>query len=155
MNTNVLTLEQQMEIAKMKLSLAEESDPAVLRDRVIEIMGLWLAERNVLLDQIRSWINFASPQVKATPPVPRPNCVVCDVCGVQIEERDGGDVVHFSHGKPGTRSRLHERVCKYARREGCLNTDPTKIGEPQPGDAYDPDIDFNSIHPEAPNFDAT
>jgi hypothetical protein len=41
----------------------------------------------------------------------------CPVCGVSIE----GDIVHFSHGRPGTRERLQARVCQFAKKPGCIN----------------------------------
>jgi hypothetical protein len=44
----------------------------------------------------------------------------CPICDVTIID----DVVHFSHGKPGTRERLYARVCHFALergRKGCIN----------------------------------
>ncbi len=149
-----LTLEQQLEIAKLKVEIEQETDPRVLRKHVLEIMGLWLAERNVLIGQLQTLINEAKPVVAARSPEPMPGCQVCSACGVRIEIRDGtDDVVHFSHGKPGTRSRLKARVCQYAKKQGCINTDPTKIGTPHPDDAYNPDIDLGSLHPEFADLD--
>lgn len=65
------------------------------------------------------------------------NMAVCPACGVKIV---GGDKVIFSVGAPGTRSRLWARVCQFAKKPGCINTDPRKIGEVQPSDYYG-DID--------------
>jgi len=42
---------------------------------------------------------------------------ICKACGVKIVD----DVVHFSYGNPGTRQRLHARVCQFAKKEGCIN----------------------------------
>lgn len=42
---------------------------------------------------------------------------ICPVCNVLIE----GDVVRFSYGPPGTRTKLKARVCQFAKREGCIN----------------------------------
>lgn len=42
---------------------------------------------------------------------------VCPVCQVQID----GDRVLFSHGEPGTRSRLYARVCRFTKKDGCIN----------------------------------
>jgi hypothetical protein len=47
---------------------------------------------------------------------------ICTACGVKIVD----DVVHFSYGKPGTRQRLHARVCQYAKKEGCINRGITR-----------------------------
>lgn len=52
--------------------------------------------------------------------------MICQRCGVKIE----GDIVHFSYGKPGSRSRLYARVCQFALKRGatdCANQfDPEK-----------------------------
>jgi len=37
--------------------------------------------------------------------------------------------VYFSHGKQGTRARLHARVCQYASRPGCINEFEGEIPE--------------------------
>lgn len=42
---------------------------------------------------------------------------ICPACQVKII----GDEVHFSYGKPGTKERLHARVCQYAKKKGCIN----------------------------------
>jgi hypothetical protein len=42
---------------------------------------------------------------------------LCSACGVKII----GEEVHFSHGKPGTKERLHARVCQFAKKPGCIN----------------------------------
>ena len=47
---------------------------------------------------------------------------ICSACGVKIID----DAVHFSFGKPGTRQRLHARVCQYAKKEGCINKGITR-----------------------------
>jgi hypothetical protein len=65
------------------------------------------------------------------------NTATCPACGVKIV---GGDKVIFSVGAPGTRSRLWARVCQYAKKPGCINTDSQKIGEVKPSDYYG-DID--------------
>jgi hypothetical protein len=57
---------------------------------------------------------------------------VCPACGVKIE----GDRVLFSAGPAGTRARLWARVCQYAKKPGCINTDETAIGPVTPTDHY-------------------
>jgi len=42
---------------------------------------------------------------------------ICPACGVLIE----GDVVRFSFGPAGTRTKLKARVCQFAQKEGCIN----------------------------------
>lgn len=53
----------------------------------------------------------------------------------------GNDLVHFSHGGPGTRSKLWARVCQFLssdeQKRQCLNQDPVLRGAVQPGDAFD------------------
>ena len=51
---------------------------------------------------------------------------ICPVCGVEITP--AGAVI-FSGGMPGTRARLHARVCQYTDRQGCINRDSELIGE--------------------------
>lgn len=65
------------------------------------------------------------------------NMAVCPACGVKIV---GGDKVLFSVGAPGTRSRLWARVCQFAKKPGCINTNSEQIGEVKPSDYYG-DID--------------
>ncbi len=52
----------------------------------------------------------------------------------------GGDLVHFSHGTPGTRAKLWARVCQYLRDDDkqrqCLNQDPTLRGSVQTSDYF-------------------
>ena len=43
----------------------------------------------------------------------------CPVCSVEITPENK---VLFSYGKPGTLEKLHCRVCKYAKKPGCINT---------------------------------
>ncbi len=57
----------------------------------------------------------------------------CSLCQVEIQGMVGGnDLVHFSHGGPGTRAKLWARVCQYLRsdeqKRQCLNQDPTLRG---------------------------
>ncbi|NEP15572.1 MAG: hypothetical protein F6J97_01570 [Leptolyngbya sp. SIO4C1] len=56
----------------------------------------------------------------------------CPVCGVTIL----GDEVRFSSGSPGTRARLYARVCQYAQDRGCINKDPSQIGQVSQEDGY-------------------
>lgn len=56
----------------------------------------------------------------------------CPICGVSITR----DVVQFSNGSPGSRSRLYARVCQYAKQRGCINQDPEKIGTVGDDDGY-------------------
>ena len=65
-----------------------------------------------------------------------------------IEERpDLPDVVTFSSGPKGSRSKLWSRVCQYVtdpeRRRLCINQDSDRRGAEQPGDAF----------PDAPAID--
>ena len=74
----------------------------------------------------------------AIPPGTRQRCALCQV---EIQGLVGGlDQVHFSQGKPSTRSKLYARVCQFLRtdeqKSQCLNQDPSLRGEAQPGDAY-------------------
>ncbi len=52
----------------------------------------------------------------------------------------GKDLVHFSHGTPGTRAKLWARVCQYLRDDDkqrqCLNQDPTLRGSVQTSDYF-------------------
>ncbi|MGK7907333.1 MAG: hypothetical protein AB4040_08915 [Synechococcus sp.] len=43
--------------------------------------------------------------------------LLCPICNVTID----GDLVQFSHGGAGTKSRLWARVCRHATKEGCIN----------------------------------
>jgi hypothetical protein len=76
----------------------------------------------------------------------------CALCQVEIQGLVGGlDQVHFSQGKPSTRSKLYARVCQFLRtdeqKSQCLNQDPSLRGEAQPGDAYmePPAVDLGSM----------
>jgi hypothetical protein len=65
----------------------------------------------------------------------------CTLCQVEIQSLAGGqDLVHFSLGAPGTRSKLWARVCQYLRtpeqRGQCLNQDPSLRGEISNSDYY-------------------
>ena len=62
---------------------------------------------------------------------------VCGVCGVRICD----DVVMFSHGNYGTKSRLWARVCQFTKRDGCINT-PQEI---RSGDAYSSDVEIQKL----------
>lgn len=62
----------------------------------------------------------------------------CQVCTVCIEN----NVVLFSHGKPGTRARLHARVCQYTTNEKCINRNEDLIGVITAEDGY---LDVTSI----------
>ena len=58
-----------------------------------------------------------------------------------IEDRPGlPDVVTFSNGPQGSRSKLWSRVCQYVtdpeRRRLCINQDSDGRGAEQPGDAF-------------------
>ena len=61
-----------------------------------------------------------------------PGTQTCPACGVKV---DGG-VVHFSVGAPGSRAKLYARVCQFAKKAGCINTDPSEIGEIKESDGY-------------------
>ena len=54
------------------------------------------------------------------------NLQTCSVCGVSITE-DGQ--VNFSHGSPGTRTRLYARVCQYTQKPECINQESELRGE--------------------------
>ncbi|MEC4805288.1 MAG: hypothetical protein SAJ12_01505 [Jaaginema sp. PMC 1079.18] len=56
----------------------------------------------------------------------------CPVCGVKIQ----GDLVNFSFGPPGTRSRLWQRVCKFVQKPGCINTEEEATAATRPGDRF-------------------
>lgn len=65
----------------------------------------------------------------------------CNVCGVEIQGMAGGkDLVHFSHGIPGTRAKLWARVCQYLRDDDkqrqCLNQDADLRGTVQSSDYF-------------------
>ncbi len=65
----------------------------------------------------------------------------CTLCEVEIQSLAGGqDLVHFSLGAPGTRSKLWARVCQYLRTPEqcgqCLNQDPSLRGEISNSDYY-------------------
>jgi len=65
----------------------------------------------------------------------------CTLCYVEIQSLAGGqDLVHFSLGAPGTRSKLWARVCQYLRTPEqcgqCLNQDPSLRGEVSNSDYY-------------------
>ena len=57
------------------------------------------------------------------------------------------DLVQFSNGPQGSRSKLWSRVCQYVtdpeRRRLCINQDSDGRGSEQPGDAF----------PDAPSID--
>ena len=59
---------------------------------------------------------------------------VCPVCQVTIMP-DGK--VLFSSGSPGTRARLHARVCQYTQKPGCINQDADLIGEVRRNDTFE------------------
>ena len=61
----------------------------------------------------------------------------CPVCGVRIETAAAGDRVYFSYGPPGTRAKLWSRVCQYAQKPDCINSDRDAVGTIQPSDQYD------------------
>ena len=72
----------------------------------------------------------------------------CELCKVVIEIRPGlSDVVTFSNGPQGSRSKLWSRVCQYVtdpeRQRLCINRDSESRGSEQPGDAF----------PDAPPID--
>ena len=72
----------------------------------------------------------------------------CELCQIVIEDRPGlPDVVTFSNGPQGSRSKLWSRVCQYVpdpeRRRLCINQDSDVRGAEQPGDAF----------PDAPPID--
>ena len=65
-----------------------------------------------------------------------------------IEDRSGlSDVVTFSNGPQGSRSKLWSRVCQYVtdpeRQHLCINQDSDRRGSEKPGDAF----------PDAPSID--
>ncbi len=65
---------------------------------------------------------------------------VCPVCQVKIMKAPGGDKVLFSSGPPGTRAKLAARVCQFVTKAGCINRDPTQIGEITADDYYKPEL---------------
>ncbi|MEB3276550.1 MAG: hypothetical protein VKM92_06250 [Cyanobacteriota bacterium] len=81
----------------------------------------------------------------------------CSVCNVEIQGMAGGnDLVQFSHGGPGTRSKLWARVCQFLNSDDkkrlCLNQDPNLRGTIQPGDGFDeaPLIQLPPLNPQQP-----
>lgn len=65
----------------------------------------------------------------------------CNLCQVEIQGMAGGnDLVHFSHGGPGSRAKLWARVCQYLRSDEqqrqCLNQDPSLRGMVQASDYF-------------------
>ena len=75
----------------------------------------------------------------------------CSICRVEIEVSDQQqDIVHFSNGPSGTRSKLWSRVCRYLstsdQQSICINQDPDQRGPVQLGDAFPeaPSIDLNA-----------
>ena len=80
-----------------------------------------------------------------------PDLQCCAICRVEIEVSDTQqDVVHFSNGPSGTRSKLWSRVCRYLstpdQQRICINQDPDQRGPVQLGDAFPdaPSIDLNA-----------
>ena len=65
------------------------------------------------------------------------NIEICPVCQVQI--KDDREVI-FSTGKPGDRTKLWARVCKYVAetKNGCINQDLDKISTIKSTDSYQP-----------------
>ena len=65
----------------------------------------------------------------------------CALCQVEIDTSGGVDQVFFSSGSSGTRSKLWGRVCQYLKtdeqKQQCINQDPDKRGQKQPGDYYE------------------
>ena len=73
---------------------------------------------------------------------------LCELCQIVIEARpDLPDVVTFSNGPQGSRSKLWSRVCQYMtdpeRQRLCINQVSDGRGSEQPGDAF----------PDAPAID--
>lgn len=66
-------------------------------------------------------------------PLEDTNKEVCPACGVTIED---GSKVLFSYGPPGTRERLWARVCQFAKRPGCINSNTEALGEIKETDYY-------------------
>ena len=62
------------------------------------------------------------------------NLQTCSVCGVSITEEGQ---VNFSHGLPGTRTRLYARVCQYTQNPGCINQESQLIGEISRTDVFE------------------
>jgi hypothetical protein len=76
----------------------------------------------------------------------------CSLCQVEIQGMTGGaDLVHFSQGAPGSRSKLWARVCQYLRSPEqtgqCLNQDPALRGEVRTSDYYaePPQVDLSGL----------
>lgn len=59
---------------------------------------------------------------------------ICPVCKVTIVPGGVmGDRVEYAVGSPGTRSDLWQRVCRHAKQNGCINTDPNNMSLPTGG----------------------
>lgn len=147
-----LNLTQRLELERYRRYLEATTNPVQLRKEAIALAELRYRERNAFkvfsaevspdLEPLRRSLDCSEslspePEGSPEPEVPQGCQATCEACGVKIESNPAGDIVHFSYGKPGTRSRLFQRVCRYARRPGCINLDTTKIGEERPGDRYD------------------
>jgi hypothetical protein len=52
---------------------------------------------------------------------------VCPVCQVKIEKGIPRDRVIFAHGPAQNRDVLSERVCQYAKQDGCINKFPESL----------------------------
>ncbi|BAZ43819.1 hypothetical protein NIES4102_08210 [Chondrocystis sp. NIES-4102] len=63
------------------------------------------------------------------------NIEICPICQVQI--KNDREVI-FSSGKPGDRTKLWARVCKYVAdpKKGCINQDSSKLETIKPTDSY-------------------
>ena len=72
------------------------------------------------------------PMTDLTDSATQPERETCPVCGVTIVDNE----VLFSTGRPGTRARLHARVCQYVNKPDCINQDPDLIGEVLREDGY-------------------
>ena len=98
-------------------------------DDIEELRSLLKQSLGLLEGQLSSFREIACPPpppiFKDGPPkdIAGSNTKTCGVCGVKIERVDGCDRVLFSFGKPGTRDRLHARVCRFNAKPGCINTD--------------------------------
>ena len=75
------------------------------------------------------------------------NLQICPVCGVSINE-DGQ--VNFAAGSPGTRSRLYARVCHYAQKPGCINSESQLRDELTPEDGFKSGEDLLSFSSNGP-----
>lgn len=56
----------------------------------------------------------------------------CPVCSVKIEN----DSVLFSCGSPGTRAKLWARVCRFNKKEGCINQFNPEVDTVKRSDYY-------------------